>query len=174
MFKIGITGYMGAGKSTFADYLEAALDGRVQRLPFAQPMKKFIESALQCDPWTQAGKQMIVPAAGLTVRQILQGLGAGVRHEMPDFWVWSWKTAIDVEADYIIADDVRYLNEARECDLMFYVSRHGCHYGDHESERLDWIGSMAHRSIYNFSDLIAVRLNAEFEARRIITDRRTS
>lgn len=151
--KIGIAGFQGVGKTTFGAFLRASLfswknDINALVMPFAGPMKDFLAQSFDCDPFSPAGKQERVDAAGMTCRQLMQALGAAVRHELPDFWVWAWKhkTAAIAEEQWVrrvifIADDVRYENEAREMDLIFHVMRPGFEAGEHESEKLNWLKS---------------------------------
>jgi hypothetical protein len=55
---------------------------------------------------------------GMNIRRMLQVWGKYRRDTNPDYWVQKWHEGIaDLSADFVIADDIRFPNEARAVDL---------------------------------------------------------
>lgn len=111
---IGITGFAGVGKSTFAACVRELGYGRGS---FAEPMKNFV-----CDVFGWDRKRVFGPSEererpdpdwdGLTARRALQTLGTEWGRAMhPDVWV---RYAIRKARDRrVVFEDVRFANEAR-------------------------------------------------------------
>jgi hypothetical protein len=96
---IGITGKAGAGKSEVARIIVDLVGGEIA--PFARPLKNVAISL----GWN--GDK------DLHGRMLLQELGTTIReHVSKEKWVDLWKKSIADVTDIIIADDVRYDNEA--------------------------------------------------------------
>lgn len=113
---IGLCGPEGAGKSMAAKLLRVHTRGEIH--PFAAPLKRMIE-ALGVDRkhlyGTPAEKAEPLPLfGGLTARHAMQTLGTewGRRCIDGDFWVRTWFATMPF-ATVVIADDVRFENEAR-------------------------------------------------------------
>ena len=109
---IGISGKMGAGKDTAAailvkmGYLQAS---------FAQNLKS-VASIITGIPYdeivTREVKRMQAPDTNLTVAQVFQLLGNGIRNILgDDIWIKSLFNNIKGDENVVISD-VRYLNEA--------------------------------------------------------------
>jgi hypothetical protein len=125
---IGLCGLAGSGKSTLARHLADA-HGYVI-IPFARPLKAMAR-AFGLTHREMAGdlKESPCPAlCGKTPRQFMQWLGTEFGRQMigQEIWVEAWKRAVedahnDAVADLcdararalIVADDVRFDNEAR-------------------------------------------------------------
>ena len=112
---IGIAGRAGSGKSELGAVARLVLDisrAEVCCIPFALPLK-MVARQLGWD-----GKK---DARG---RRFLQRLGTdAVRDYDPQTWVRKWREAVTqfeeyFGTDYIIADDVRFENEAAEIHRM--------------------------------------------------------
>jgi cytidylate kinase len=119
MIIIGISGKIGSGKSTSADFLEKELISkglRCQQLSFATRLKETI--ATLCDTsnevqFTQDGKNTVDPILGKTYGELQQTLGEGLRNLLGwDIWI---KLALDPQRDLdvVIIPDCRYKNEAQ-------------------------------------------------------------
>ena len=96
--------------------------------------------------WTD--KSFVVPEVGCSVRWILQTLGTewGRDRISPDLWVRCWEAQAS-RHDRVIADDVRFLNEAKAVKAMGgqmwkVVRPNAVHDGSHVSEGGldDWDG----------------------------------
>lgn len=113
---IGICGPEGAGKSTAAKLLRAHLRGEIH--PFAAPLKRMI-AALGVDGAHLYGApaDKAAPLAlfgGKSARDAMQTLGTewGRQCIGHDFWRDAWAASLPA-APVVIADDVRFENEAR-------------------------------------------------------------
>ncbi len=101
---IGISGKMGSGKDTIADYL--AFKHGFKKVSFANELK------IMCMKYFGFTEEEVFQTKPPEVRKALQGAGAMMRSIDPDFWInkLGAKTR-DVPANFVISD-VRYLNEA--------------------------------------------------------------
>lgn len=122
---VGFCGPEGAGKSTAAHIVSELTGGTI--LPFAAPLKAMI-AALGvphgCIYGTQAEKEMpLAMLGGKTARHAMQTLGTewGRQCMGADFWRDAWLAKADTMGDVVIADDVRFPNEAEAI-----LSRGGC------------------------------------------------
>lgn len=143
---IGISGYAGAGKDTAADGL-ACLPGW-QKESLAAPLKKM---ALAINPFVKircllglsnvasVTLQSLYETCGHDwekmkkhddVRGYLQRLGTeGVRENLGEnVWIDNLLKRYDNlpdEINHIVVPDVRFINEAKACDMVIWVSRPG-------------------------------------------------
>lgn len=109
---IGFCGLAGAGKTTAAEYLEH--EHGFARVRFAGPLKAMM-AALGCSQDEIDGHLKDSPCnllGGKTPRQAMQWLGTEWGRDMiaPDLWTRAWNAA--ASASRIVADDVRFANEA--------------------------------------------------------------
>lgn len=112
---IGLVGTAGSGKSTVSEALKTHHGFLIE--PFAKPLKEML-LALGV-PYaslygTTAEKEApLAQFCGKSGRELAQTLGTewGRSHDH-DFWVQVWKSRIERTNYDIVADDVRFLNEA--------------------------------------------------------------
>lgn len=112
---IGISGKMGTGKTTLANYLAEQCGGRVAS--FADELR----DEVACTFDIQRGhmlvrslkENMLVPVGYqfMTLRQLLQWWGGLRRESDPDYWVCRLLSGVD-PGELVLVDDVRYRNEA--------------------------------------------------------------
>ena len=102
---LGISGKMGSGKTTLSDGLIKALTSlKVARVSLAKPLKD-IQDIIH--------GYVDVQLKGEKDRDLLIALGMWGRGKSPDFWLERAVSAMEeIDADIIICDDVRFLNEA--------------------------------------------------------------
>lgn len=116
---IGISGKIGAGKTTAAHLLQEE-DSRYTIHSFANLMKVWVTIATGIGNLNdqQQKKRQIEWLGGMTVRELLQKLGNSVRNNIdPNFWVNALLKNYTPNQLWII-DDVRYLNEAQAIKLL--------------------------------------------------------
>ena len=120
---LGLAGKKRVGKDTFANIVD---DGSsVATFSFAEPIYAMLESAFGSLPRIGDGfevdKDAVIPAAGKTVRELLQTLGTDWGRELVNNNVWvnimedylSMRLAEgNLTPDYVIFTDVRFDNEA--------------------------------------------------------------
>jgi hypothetical protein len=129
---IGISGKIGAGKTTLAHYIQqqAAVlsvltpDNTVgdeqhrelKKVSFAENLRLIVSIMTGVDvekTRSESDKAVELKGWGLTVGQMLQKMGTGVGREIhPDAWVLSLFSTFDPAHSYWICDDVRFPNEA--------------------------------------------------------------
>lgn len=133
--KIGLIGYAGSGKDTIAEYL--ACRGYT-RVAFADPVRSVLLSvnplitgdglrlrdAVEAYGWDTAKRQFP------EVRELLQGLGAGVRASLGEsVWLEHALRRLDALPGPVVVTDVRYPNEARALQrrgfFLVWVQRPG-------------------------------------------------
>jgi hypothetical protein len=139
---IGVAGPKGSGKTTVANILANKLNGVI--VPFAKPLKDIARSLGWNGKKDEKG------------RRLLQLLGTECGRECidQDIWVKKWLAYVDIHvlSSVVIADDVRFENEAsmilKNNGTLIEVKREGYEYSDeHASEKgLD----------KNFFDMIVV------------------
>lgn len=120
----------GCGKTTLAGFLGLR---RFRILPFARPLKLMAKALLTyvlADPsavqyWMVEGKNEVIPQLGASARELMQKLGTewGREHFGEDFWVRIWLAAAqnycnDTGVAGVVADDMRFLNEAKAIHEM--------------------------------------------------------
>ncbi len=140
---IGITGWMGSGKTEAANWICQAYDW--EALKMAAPIKTMLSSVGLSNAHLEGDlKEIETPMlCGKTPRFAMQTLGTewGRNIISPDLWVNLWAIqAENVLDDYtgVVADDVRFNNEADIIHsmngLVIKISRSGHTAGSHESE----------------------------------------
>lgn len=114
---VGIAGADGCGKSTLAGHLLTTEGYYPVRVPFAEQLRHEVQALLEQDgEQTVDAWQKPTPA---WLRQLLRGWGDYKRSLQPDYWVLAWRGLIQFWGTrhtphelLIIADDLRYVNEA--------------------------------------------------------------
>jgi hypothetical protein len=108
----------GSGKSTIATYLE---DYDYSVVPFAGFLKGMVRALLVELGYTPARttemirqKDLIVPGINIRMRTLMQTLGTewGRNTLDQDFWINCWKEKVKSYRSLVVADDVRFPNEA--------------------------------------------------------------
>jgi len=113
-----------SGKSTVAAQLKQK---GYEIVPFAETIKLMLIPMLVSLGYDEHGanylvhqaKQVVVGDAGVSVRHMLQTLGTEYGRQCihPDIWVRCWKGRAS-RFDAVVADDVRFPNEAKMIKLL--------------------------------------------------------
>lgn len=170
---IGFCGPAGAGKSTAAERL--VKHWRFNRVRFAGPLKAMM-LALGLDPDQVDGNRKEEPSpllCGRTPRQAMQWLGTEWGRDLigQGFWIAAWQAAVERTFDpltpsygspkLIVADDVRFANEAKAIrdrgGIVVRIERPGAGSASghaHASEHMDFVPD---RIIRNTGDMVAFR-----------------
>ena len=155
---IGISGKAGSGKDTAAKMLEVLYANPdisyedfankryknfadIQIVHFADSLKETAQVLFRISEWetnTQEGKKTTINWIGKTVRELLQGIGQGLRGAIDfDLWVKILFANTEDWSNYIIAD-VRYPNEVKAIKerngILLRIDRKGAGAGNHSSE----------------------------------------
>ena len=155
---IGISGKAGSGKDTAAKMLEVLYANPdisyedfankryknfadIQIVHFADSLKETAQVLFRIGEWetnTQEGKKTTINWIGKTVRELLQGIGQGLRDAIdPNLWVKILFANTEDWSNYIIAD-VRYPNEVyaikKRNGILLRIDRKGAGAGNHSSE----------------------------------------
>lgn len=155
---IGISGKAGSGKDTAAKMLEVLYANPdisyedfankryknfadIQIVHFADALKETAQVLFRLGEWetnTQEGKKTTINWIGKTVRELLQGIGQGLRDTIDfDLWVKILFANTKGWSNYIIAD-VRYPNEVKAIKerngILLRIDRKGAGAGNHSSE----------------------------------------
>ena len=155
---IGISGKAGSGKDTAAKMLEVLyanpdisyedfVNKRYKNFAdilivhFADSLKETAQVLFRISEWetnTQEGKKTTINWIGKTVRELLQGIGQGLRDAIDfDLWVKILFANTKGWSNYIIAD-VRYPNEIKAIKerngILLRIDRKGAGAGNHSSE----------------------------------------
>jgi hypothetical protein len=117
---IGIAGNLHCGKSTAAAYLAKEFNFAVHR--FAGPIKK-MGMCLGLTPQQVDGDLKETPSeilGGKTPRYFMQKLGTELGRDLihPDLWLNAWVATMPKGFYGIVADDVRFPNEAQRIRSM--------------------------------------------------------
>ena len=155
---IGISGKAGSGKDTAAKMLEVLYANPdisyedfankryknfadIQIVHFADSLKETAQVLFRIGEWetnTQEGKKTTIDWIGKTVRELLQGIGQGLRDAIDfDLWVKILFANTEDWSNYIIAD-VRYPNEIKAIKerngILLRIDRKDAGAGNHSSE----------------------------------------
>lgn len=155
---IGISGKAGSGKDTAAKMLEVLYANPdisyedfvnkryknftdIQIVHFADSLKETVQVLFRIGEWetnTQEGKKTTINWIGKTVRELLQGIGQGLRDAIdPNLWVKILFANTKGWTNYIIAD-VRYPNEIKAIKerngILLRIDRKDAGAGNHSSE----------------------------------------
>ena len=110
---IGISGKIGSGKTTLANYLVNRSDGRMKKMSFASLLKNLTSQLVGClvpDLADQEFKNKYLDDWGMTVGEFLQWFGTDVcRAKNPNIWVN--RLLEQVNGSDTVIDDVRFMNE---------------------------------------------------------------
>lgn len=131
---VGLRGPAGVGKTTIAKALADMARERnytMRLLSFAGPIKEGLAAMGIC--------KNTEPEA---YRVFAQEIGGGMRGRRPDHWVNLFKKHVKASGAFqvVVADDLRYPNEADLCDVIFRITPIGFdaanlgERADHESE----------------------------------------
>lgn len=130
-----LCGQAGSGKSTLARRLHDLIGAEI--VPLAQQLKEDVAKALDCHVMALSLQNFknkptkfkinvnrsleegslvldqVLVGEGDTPRKIMQLYGTDVmRDSDPDYWVRQWCDRVhSMDAEYVVADDVRFLNE---------------------------------------------------------------
>ena len=155
---IGISGKAGSGKDTAAKMLEVLYANPdisyedfsnrkyknfadIQIVHFADILKETVQVLFGIGEWetnTQEGKKTTIEWIGKTVRELLQGVGQGLRDAIdPNLWIKVLFANTENWSNYIIAD-VRYPNELdaikERNGILLRIDRKDAGAGNHSSE----------------------------------------
>ena len=155
---IGISGKAGSGKDTAAKMLEVLYANPnisyedfanrryknfadIQIVHFADTLKETAQVLFRIGEWetnTQEGKKTTIEWIGKTVRELLQGVGQGLRDAIdPNLWIKALFANTENWSNYIIAD-VRYPNEIKAIKerngILLRIDRKDAGAGNHSSE----------------------------------------
>ena len=155
---IGISGKAGSGKDTAAKMLEVLYANPdisyedftnkrdknfadIQIVHFADTLKETAQVLFRISEWetnTQEGKKTTIDWIGKTVRELLQGIGQGLRDAIdPNLWVKILFANTEGWSHYIIAA-VPYPNEVyaikKRNGVLIRIDRKGAGAGNHSSE----------------------------------------
>lgn len=144
---IALSGLMGSGKSTVADFLSTSFGFRVHK--FAGPMKEMmysfgltheeVEGSLKDEPCAKL--------CGQTPRHAMQTLGTQWGRDQIGPNVWVQRAARRIERDLgngglVVVDDLRFPNEAEAIrnlgGVVWRIERPGIAATGHESERMEF------------------------------------
>jgi len=137
---IGIVGYRKVGKSTARDYL-VRVHGCVHR-PFAGPLKNMLRVLGLAEAHLDGGlkEEPCELLMGRTPRYAMQRLGTEWGRDMihSDLWVETWKREVAKVGAPVVADDLRFPNEAVALralgGFVLRLRRQGRNASDHPSE----------------------------------------
>lgn len=114
---IGISGKLGAGKSSLAAHLlKCSVHTDMERHSFADRLREVLSQMTNIpveQTRTTEQKEYVVPAWDKSVGQLLQDMGEGMRvHAHTDAWMLSLFAYFEADRSRWVIDDVRFPNEA--------------------------------------------------------------
>ena len=113
---VGISGKVGSGKTTLADYLVQKTNNGLRKMSFASLLKEVVVKLIGCeveDFASQEFKLKWLPDWNMSVGQFLQWFGTDIcRATNPGVWVN--RLMEKAEGLDVVIDDVRFKNEAME------------------------------------------------------------
>lgn len=139
---VGILGVAGSGKTLVAKHLVERHG--FARTRFAGPLKAMLKVGFGLTDEHLDGDQKLRPLpelCGTTPRHLMQTMGHdwGRRMVHPDVWATAWKRDVLARDGLIVADDLRYPNEAQAIrdvgGAIWRVYRPGLQTMEHASER---------------------------------------
>lgn len=153
---VGVAGPIGAGKDVIASHLIKKYC--FTRIAFADQLKQDVLTrfartlralwtlnAQPGEPTSDDLWAMVYLSKPPGVRELLQEYGSEVRRQDdPDYWVKRWKRAAREKRAFVVAPDVRFVNEAQaiksQHGLLLKVERPGKEEVGHASETglRDW------------------------------------
>jgi hypothetical protein len=112
---IGISGKIGSGKTTLANYLMQRYQG-MTRESFAENLRRVLAVLTGVQPSetrTIEQKERLLVEWDATIGKLLQDIGEALRQGVnKDTWVLSLFSRFDASRDHWVLDDVRHINEA--------------------------------------------------------------
>jgi hypothetical protein len=171
---VAILGVAGSGKTLVARHLVEAYG--FQRTRFAGPLKNMLKVGLGLTDEQVDGNAKMEPLealGGATPRHLMQSLGHewGRRMIHPDLWATAWKRSTQDLEGLIVADDLRYPNEAQAVrdlgGVIWRVYRPGLATMEHGSERAQ--NKITEDALINNATSIADMIKSvDFLAHRLI------
>lgn len=138
---IGLCGLAGSGKSTVAKCLEQI---GYQRVAFADPLKDMLAAVgFTREQLYGSEKEVVVPDLGVTPRYAMQTLGTEWGRDLISerFWIDLWGRKVATIAGPVVADDIRFQDEADAVraagGIVWEVIRPGVGRQAHASEQQD-------------------------------------
>lgn len=122
---IGLTGTIGSGKSTVAKHLESAHG--FTRINFKDALlievkERFPLLLAEINSYyryTDTNDLMNAVSRPPLLRALLQNYGTEVRRvDNPDYWAHQWEKAVVAYGGNVVADDVRFVNEADTVEAL--------------------------------------------------------
>lgn len=148
MLILALSGYKNVGKDTVSNYIKTKVPHAIIT-KFAEPLKQCASAiySVPRDYWEYDKETTEVELYGKTKREVLQTLGAGIRHLLDeDIWILSldrWLVDL-VNYSYdstnlvIIIDDLRHINELKYVKgnkgKVIYIDKNIKFEDQHESE----------------------------------------
>lgn len=162
----GFTGAARSGKDTAAAFLQARLGG--YRYAFADPLRAMLLAGFGIDMnelYWQERKEEVIPAFGVSPRQMMQTLGTewGRKQVNTDVWLLLAKNQLFSRGPGMIVTDVRFENEAawvrKMGGVVIHVKRDEApKVAAHESEQGVQVAELSDRILMNDGSLEDLQL----------------